>query len=246
MNLSVIEKTANHLKNHNIILPKISELANPLSISNEIQKKLKRIDKNAADPINLFRVHWHNNKDHSSFRETPEYVVLTRLISAIFRRSGDPMFILEELQGIFDPNGGSFREGKYYHSFYSEVADVIERFFCDVGIIEKPDKNPVADNGIVKEDIEPSNVNFNNNAFKHFKEADNLKNKHNNYNIQFVRTLISLDKFEEAIRFSKSVWSENESIFEIDLLIGLDYFVKKDYLMAEKYFERLNKVISKN
>ena len=80
---------------------------------------------------------------------------------------------------------------------------------------------------------------FNDNAFEHFKEADSLKNKHNNYNIQFVRTLISLDKFEEAIRFSKSVWSENESIFEIDLLIGLDYFAKKDYLMAEKYFERL-------
>ena len=41
MNLSVIKKTANHLKNHNIILPKISELANPLSISDEIQEKLK-------------------------------------------------------------------------------------------------------------------------------------------------------------------------------------------------------------
>ena len=76
MNNSVIEKTANHLKNHNIILPKISELANPLSISNEIQKKLKKIDKDAVDPINLFRVHWHNNQDHSSFGETPEYVVL--------------------------------------------------------------------------------------------------------------------------------------------------------------------------
>ena len=63
MNNSVIEKTANHLKNHNIILPKISELANPLSISNEIQKKLKKVDKNKADPINLFRVHWHNNQD---------------------------------------------------------------------------------------------------------------------------------------------------------------------------------------
>ena len=48
------------------------------------------------------------------------------------------MFILEELQGIFDPNGGSFKEGKYYHSFYAEIADVIERFFYDVDILEKP------------------------------------------------------------------------------------------------------------
>ena len=45
MNLSVIEKTANHLKNHNITLPKISELANPLLINDEIQKKLKKIFK---------------------------------------------------------------------------------------------------------------------------------------------------------------------------------------------------------
>ena len=71
--------------------------------------------------------------------KTSEYVVLTRLISAIFRRGTNPMFILEELQGIFDPNGGSFKEGKYYHSFYSEIADVIERFFYDVKIIDKPE-----------------------------------------------------------------------------------------------------------
>ena len=67
MSYSVIEKNANHLKNHNITLPNISELANPLSISYEIQKKLKKVDKNKADPINLFRVHWHNNLNHSSF-----------------------------------------------------------------------------------------------------------------------------------------------------------------------------------
>ena len=54
-------------------------------------------------PIEIFI----NSKD---LTRAPEYVVLTRLISAIFRRSSDPMFILEELQGIFDPNGGSFKE----------------------------------------------------------------------------------------------------------------------------------------
>ena len=51
------------------------------------------------------------------------------------------MFILEELHGIHDPNGGSFKDGKYYHSFYAEVADVIERFFYDVDIIKKEDSN---------------------------------------------------------------------------------------------------------
>jgi ribonucleoside-diphosphate reductase alpha chain len=81
-------------------------------------------------PIEIFI----NSKD---LNRAPEYVVLTRLISAIFRRAADPMFILEELHGIHDPNGGSFKEGKYYHSFYAEVAETIEQFFYDVGIIKK-------------------------------------------------------------------------------------------------------------
>ena len=94
-------------------------------------------------PIEIFI----NSKD---LTRAPEYVVLTRLVSAIFRRSNDPMFILEELQGIFDPNGGIFKEGKYYHSFYAEIADVIERFFFDVGILERPDAMPIEDNGLQK------------------------------------------------------------------------------------------------
>ena len=94
-------------------------------------------------PVEIFI----NSKD---LTRAPEYVVLTRLISAIFRRASDAMFILEELQGIFDPNGGSFKEGKYYHSFYAEIADVIERFFYDVGIVAEPVKHPSSDNGSVE------------------------------------------------------------------------------------------------
>ena len=94
-------------------------------------------------PIEIFI----NSKD---LTRAPEYVVLTRLISAIFRRTDDPMFILEELRGIFDPSGGFFKEGKYMHSFYAEVADVIEQFFFDVGIIEKPELLPKQDNGVLE------------------------------------------------------------------------------------------------
>ena len=51
-----------------------------------------------------------------------------------------------------------------------------------------------------------------------------------------------LEKFNKALEFSESVWSEDEFFFEADLLLGLDSFVKKDYKKAEKYFERLNKI----
>ncbi|MDZ7796692.1 MAG: hypothetical protein U5N56_06465 [Candidatus Marinimicrobia bacterium] len=84
-------------------------------------------------PIEIFI----NSKD---LTHSAQYAVLTRLISAIFRRAGDAQFILEELRSIYDPNGGYFKEGKYIHSFYSEVADVIERFFRDEGILNVPEQ----------------------------------------------------------------------------------------------------------
>ena len=93
-------------------------------------------DEGTIRPIEIFI----NSKD---LTKTSEYVVLTRLISAIFRRGTNPMFILEELQGIYDPSGGSFKEGKYYHSFYSEIADVIEKFFYDVNILTRSDNDVV-------------------------------------------------------------------------------------------------------
>ena len=95
---------------------------------------------NLIRPIEIFI----NSKD---LTKAHEYVVLTRLISAIFRRSTDSMFILEELQGIFDPNGGSYKDGKYYLSFYAEIGDVIERFFYDVGIVDKPVEHVVQNSG---------------------------------------------------------------------------------------------------
>lgn len=84
-------------------------------------------------PIEVFL----NSKD---LTKIPEYAVLTRLISAIFRKSADPTFILEELSSIYDPNGGYHKNGKFIHSFYSEVADVIERFLVDIGIVKKEKK----------------------------------------------------------------------------------------------------------
>ena len=43
--------------------------------------------------------------------------------------------------------------GKYYHSFYAEVADVIERFFYDVDIIKKEDLNQTSENQEGKKNI---------------------------------------------------------------------------------------------
>ena len=108
-------------------------------------------------PIEIFI----NSKD---LTKTSEYVVLTRLISAIFRKGTNPMFILEELQGIYDPSGGSYKEGKYYHSFYSEIADVIEQFFYDVSILKEDSKTENINKKeikIAKTSLENSQINKN-------------------------------------------------------------------------------------
>jgi len=84
-------------------------------------------ENNRKRPVEIFI----NSKD---LTRSAEYAVLTRLISAIFRKTNNPHFILEELRSIYDPNGGFFKDGKYVHSFYAEVADVIERFFEEEGI----------------------------------------------------------------------------------------------------------------
>lgn len=77
-----------------------------------------------------------NSKD---LTKAAEFAMLTRLLSAIFRRSEDPTFILEELRSIYDPNGvGYFKNGKYINSFYAELAEILEEFFAEIGLVEKP------------------------------------------------------------------------------------------------------------
>ena len=76
INESIITKTSQYFKNRDIKLPKISELVDPHTIDPNIINKLKSIDKNEANPLNLYRVNWFNNRDHTSFLKAPEHIVL--------------------------------------------------------------------------------------------------------------------------------------------------------------------------
>ena len=48
----------------------------PHSIIEVIKNKVLKLDKDAMDPANLFRVHWFNKRDHSNFLDVPEHIVL--------------------------------------------------------------------------------------------------------------------------------------------------------------------------
>ena len=86
------------------------------------------------------------------------------------------------------------------------------------------------------------NQDYNKKAYKHLKRVQSIKETHSQFNLEFIRTLVLLEKFEQAFVFSKSIWDEEELFFEADLLLGLNYFIKEDYVNAVKHFERLNKI----
>ena len=79
-------------------------------------------------------------------------------------------------------------------------------------------------------------------GYKYLNNVQSLRSIHSNFNIQFIRSLILLGKFEQAFVFAKSIWREDELFFEIDLLLGLKSLIEKDYTSAKKYLERLDKI----
>jgi len=52
---------------------------------------------------------------------------LTRMISAVFRRSCDVAFVAEELKAVFDPRGGAWMHGRYVPSLLAAIGDIVER-----------------------------------------------------------------------------------------------------------------------
>jgi len=52
---------------------------------------------------------------------------LTRMVSAVFRRSADVTFVAEELKAVFDPRGGAWMGGRYVPSLLAAIGDIIER-----------------------------------------------------------------------------------------------------------------------
>ena len=90
------------------------------------------------------------------------------------------------------------------------------------------------------------NQSNNKKSYKHLGKVKSLKDFHTNYNVNFIRTLILLDKFDEAYDFAEDSWDEDKIFFEGDLLLGIDALLQKKYRKAEKHFERLNTISSQN
>ena len=71
------------------------------------------------------------NMDHFQW-----IVALTRIISAVFRKGGDVIFLAEELRSVFDPRGGYFKKGgRYMPSLVAEIGDAIESHMRVIGLL---------------------------------------------------------------------------------------------------------------
>lgn len=72
------------------------------------------------------------NMDHFQW-----IVALTRVMSSVFRKGGDVTFLAEELQAVFDPKGGYFKQGgKFMPSLVAEIGAVLEHHMQAIGLME--------------------------------------------------------------------------------------------------------------
>ena len=72
---AAVERTAQRFREQQIVLPTFAQLADPRKAPSGQQALLGDVDRNAASPANLWRIHWYNKTD-GSLTEVPEHVVL--------------------------------------------------------------------------------------------------------------------------------------------------------------------------
>jgi cysteine synthase len=82
----VYDHTIARFREAGIRLPRISELADPMSMGSEVKRGLESVDPDAPDARNLFRVHWHNASDRKGFSEIPEHIVLPSELTGVDAR----------------------------------------------------------------------------------------------------------------------------------------------------------------
>lgn len=66
---------------------------------------------------------------------------LTRMVSAVFRRSLNVRFVAEELKAVFDPRGGAWMQGRYVPSLLAAIGDIVERHLEGLNAGGKPPRD---------------------------------------------------------------------------------------------------------
>jgi cysteine synthase len=80
---SVYERAVARLREQRIVMPTFAQLAEPMSLPPSLLADVAAADPDAADPRNLFRVHWHNAADRRGVTPVPAHLVLTRELTGV-------------------------------------------------------------------------------------------------------------------------------------------------------------------
>ena len=86
---TVRDRTIALFRKRRIVLPTLSELARPDTIPSAIVEALAAVDPDAPAPLNLFRVHWHNDADRRTRVSVPNHVVLPEALTGV----GSPIIV---------------------------------------------------------------------------------------------------------------------------------------------------------
>ena len=80
-----LERTIGRFRDRRIRLPTFAHLADPTTISDDIRSGLRSVGRDAAEPSNLFRVHWYNRHDRgvADVADVPEHVVLPSELTGV-------------------------------------------------------------------------------------------------------------------------------------------------------------------
>jgi hypothetical protein len=79
---AAVERTAQRFREQQIVLPTFGQLADPRTAPSAQRALLSEVDRNAASPANLWRIHWYNKVD-GGLTGVPEHVVLPRELTGV-------------------------------------------------------------------------------------------------------------------------------------------------------------------
>ena len=83
---TVLERTIARFRDRGVVLPTFQELARPETIPPPVRADLADVNPDEAHPLNLFRVHWHNDTSRTGYAEVPEHLVLGPEVTGVEAR----------------------------------------------------------------------------------------------------------------------------------------------------------------
>ncbi|MCJ7709667.1 MAG: pyridoxal-5'-phosphate-dependent protein subunit beta, partial [Chloroflexi bacterium] len=78
---AVYGRAVHRFRDAKIVMPTFAQLADPLTIPDDIEDRLAGVDPDAPDPLNLFRVHWFNDRDRRGRVPVPQHLVLPKSLT---------------------------------------------------------------------------------------------------------------------------------------------------------------------